>query len=224
MSLISANVSRHESTVRSVGASKRHRGKRVFDVFFSLASLVFLAPALALIAIALLIVDGRPILYRHERIGRNGLPFSCLKFRTMRKDADKALAELFQREPARLAEWTRTQKLMDDPRVHWFGRYLRASSADELPQFINVLKGTMSIVGPRPITLEELNRYGPHVGCYLAMTPGITGPWQISKNKNASYDERIHLDVEYFHRCSLTKDLAIIWKTVGVVLFAQNEK
>lgn len=224
MFLISDNVSRHHSTVRSAGIGKRHRGKRVFDVFFSLASLIFLAPALALIAVALLIVDGRPIIYRHERIGRNGQPFACLKFRTMRKDADKALAELLERDPARLAEWTRTQKLMDDPRVHWLGRYLRTSSADELPQLVNVLKGAMSIVGPRPIMLEELNRYGPHVSCYLAMTPGITGPWQISRSKNASYDERVHLDVEYFHRCSLAKDLAIIWKTLGVVLFAQNEE
>lgn len=224
MSLISDYVSRHHRTARSAGTSKRHRGKRVFDVFFSLTSLIFLAPALALIAIALLIVDGRPIIYRHQRIGRNGQPFACLKFRTMRKDADKALAELLEREPARLAEWTRTQKLMDDPRVHRLGRYLRVSSADELPQLINVLKGTMSIVGPRPIIMEELSRYGPHMSCYLAMTPGITGLWQISRSKNASYDERIHLDVEYFHRCSLAKDFAIIWKTLGVVLFAQNEK
>lgn len=224
MSLISDNVSRHHRTVRSAGTSKRHRGKRVFDVFFSLTSLIFLAPALALIAIALLIVDGRPIIYRHQRIGRNGQPFACLKFRTMRKDADKVLAELLERDPARLAEWTRTQKLMDDPRVHRLGRYLRVSSADELPQLINVLKGTMSIVGPRPIMLEELSRYGPHISCYLAMTPGITGLWQISRSKNASYDERVHLDVEYFHRCSLAKDFAIIWKTLGVVLFAQNER
>lgn len=223
MSLISDNVSRHRRIVRSAGTSKRHRGKRVFDVFFSLTSLIFLAPALALIAIALLIVDGRPIIYRHQRIGRNGQPFACLKFRTMRKDADKVLAELLERDPARLAEWTRTQKLMDDPRVHRLGRYLRVSSADELPQLINVLKGTMSIVGPRPIMLEELSRYGPHMSCYLAMTPGITGLWQISRSKNASYDERVHLDVEYFHRCSLAKDFAIIWKTLGVVLFAQNE-
>ncbi len=133
MFLISDNVSQHRSTVRSAGIGKRHRGKRVFDIFFSLAALIFLAPALALIAVALLIVDGRPIIYRHERIGRNGQPFACLKFRTMRKDADRALAELLEREPARLAEWTRTQKLMDDPRVHRLGRYLRISSADDFP-------------------------------------------------------------------------------------------
>ncbi|GEO86882.1 MULTISPECIES: sugar transferase [Alphaproteobacteria] len=224
MSLISDSASRHHGTVRSKGASKHHYGKRVFDVFFSLASLVFLAPVLTFIAIALLIIDGRPIFYRHKRIGRNGRPFFCLKFRTMRKDADKALAELLQRDPARLEEWTRTRKLMDDPRVHKLGRYLRASSLDELPQFINVLNGTMTIVGPRPITLDELNRYGSHASCYMAMTPGITGPWQISKNKNASYEERVHLDVEYFLGCSLALDFAIIWKTIGVVLFARNEQ
>lgn len=224
MSLISDNVTRHNRAVRSAGASERRRGKRVFDFLFSLASLIFFAPVLALITIALLIVDGGPIIFRHQRIGRNGQPFACLKFRTMRKDADSALADLLERDPARLAEWTQTHKLTDDPRVHWLGRYLRASSLDELPQFMNVLKGTMSIVGPRPITLEELSRYGAHMSCYLAMTPGITGPWQISRNKNASYDERVHLDLEYFHRRSLAKDLAIIWKTVGVILLARNEK
>lgn len=224
MSLISDNISRHHTTARSAGSDKHHRGKRVFDVVFALTALVFLAPAMAAIALALMLQNGRPIFFRHQRVGRDGRMFACLKFRTMRKDADKALSELLEREPARMEEWKRTQKLMNDPRVHTLGRYLRISSLDELPQFINVLKGEMSVVGPRPIVSEELARYGSQARCYLAMTPGITGPWQISRGKNDSYEQRVHLDVEYYHGCSLTRDVRIIIKSVGVVLFALNEK
>lgn len=222
MSLVSDNVT-HHSTVRSSGIDRQKRGKRFFDVVFTLTVLLFLAPAMALIALGLLLQDGRPIFFGHKRIGKNGRVFTCLKFRTMRKDADKALRELLEREPARREEWAQTQKLRDDPRVHTLGRYLRITSLDELPQFINVLKGEMSVVGPRPIMQEELSRYGSHVGCYLAMTPGITGPWQISPGKNDSYEQRVQLDVEYYNDCSLAKDITIILKTAGVVLFARNE-
>lgn len=224
MSLVSDNVTQHHSAARTSGIDKQRRGKRAFDVVFTLTVLMFLAPAMALIALGLLIQDGRPIFFRHQRIGKDGRTFTCLKFRSMRKDAAKVLAELLERDPARREEWAQTQKLKDDPRVHTLGRYLRITSLDELPQFINVLKGEMSVVGPRPIMLEELNRYGTHVGCYLAMTPGITGPWQISRGKNGSYEQRVQLDVEYYQECSLAKDVAIILKTAGVVLFAQNEE
>lgn len=223
MSLISGHVSRHHRTVRPIRVGHHRRGKRAFDLAFATIFLLFLAPVLVLIALALMLQDGRPVFFRHQRIGRDGRMFTCFKFRTMRKDAETALRDLLEREPARREEWARAQKLSDDPRVHTLGRYLRMTSLDELPQFINVLKGEMSMVGPRPIMLEELGRYGPHVATYLDMTPGITGPWQVSRGKNGSYEQRVHLDVEYYHNGSLAKDVSIILKTAGVVLFALNE-
>jgi exopolysaccharide production protein ExoY len=200
------------------------RSKRVIDILLSGTGLLFLAPALLVIAIALLLVDGRPIIYRHTRIGRDGRPFNCLKFRTMRKDADRQLTELLARDEKRKLEWLSTQKLANDPRVHWLGRYLRMSSADELPQLLNVQRGDMSLVGPRPVVAAELERYGPDLYCYLGLRPGITGLWQVSRDADTTYEERIQYDLDYFHSRSLRTDLSILVKTVGVVLFARNEK
>ncbi|NLS00459.1 sugar transferase [Rhizobium sp. P38BS-XIX] len=200
------------------------RAKRIVDILISGTGLLFLAPALAVIAIALLLVDGRPIIYRHTRIGRDGRPFNCLKFRTMRKDADRQLADLLARDEARRQEWVSTQKLTNDPRVHWLGKYLRMSSADELPQLLNVQRGDMSLVGPRPVVAAELERYGPDLYCYLGLRPGITGLWQVSRRADTTYEERIQFDLDYFHSRSLRTDISILVKTVGVVLLARNEK
>lgn len=200
------------------------RAKRIVDILISGTGLLFLAPALAVIAIALLLVDGRPIIYRHTRIGRDGRPFNCLKFRTMRKDADRQLADLLARDEARRLEWVSTQKLTNDPRVHWLGKYLRMSSADELPQLLNVQRGDMSLVGPRPVVAAELERYGPDLYCYLGLRPGITGLWQVSRRADTTYEERIQFDLDYFHSRSLRTDISILVKTVGVVLLARNEK
>ncbi|MDE1996576.1 MAG: sugar transferase [Rhizobiaceae bacterium] len=204
--------------------TKRSRSKRIVDVVLSATGLLFLAPALLVIAIALLLVDGRPIIYRHMRVGHQGRLFPCLKFRSMRKDSEQRLAELLEREPERKKEWLATQKLMNDPRVHWLGKYLRMSSADELPQLINVLRGEMSLVGPRPIVSAELERYGPQMHCYLALKPGVTGLWQVSRCADTSYEERVQFDVDYYHTRSLRTDIGILWRTVGVVLLARNEK
>ncbi|PZU89493.1 MAG: sugar transferase [Shinella sp.] len=224
MSLVSENIAQRHTAVSPARVVRSRGGKRVFDIVFALFSIVFLLPALALIALALLIIDGRPIIFRHRRVGRNGRSFDCLKFRSMRKDADKALKELLASNPDRLREWTETQKLKSDPRVHWLGKYMRITSLDELPQLFNVLRGEMSIVGPRPIVTEELERYGPQAHCYLAMNPGITGLWQVSRRDGTSYDERVRFDVDYYHSVSLGRDMGIILRTVGVVLFAQNER
>jgi exopolysaccharide production protein ExoY len=207
-----------------IQVERRRRAKRAFDVALASFALIFLSPALLVVALALLIVDGRPIIYRHTRVGYNGRRFQCLKFRSMRKDADRRLAELLARDPERKKEWIETQKLAHDPRVHWLGKYLRMSSADELPQLFNVLRGEMSLVGPRPIVEEELERYGSHQHCYLLMTPGLTGRWQVERRRDTTYEERIQYDIDYYHTCSFTTDMSIIWKTVGVVLLAQNEK
>ncbi|WP_159949140.1 sugar transferase [Rhizobium sp. 18065] len=224
MSLYSDNFAQRHARDLSARHVGRRGLKRAFDIVFSLLALVFLSPALILIAIALLFVDGRHIIFRHKRIGRDGRPFFCLKFRTMRKDADRVLNELLSSDPARLQEWRETQKLKSDPRVHWLGKYLRITSLDELPQLLNILKGEMSIVGPRPIIAEELEHYGQHVHCYLTLTPGLTGLWQVSRRADTSYEQRVQFDVDYYNNWSLRTDIAIIIKTIGVVLFAQNER
>jgi exopolysaccharide production protein ExoY len=213
-----------QETAQPLEAVRHNRFKRVFDIVFAGSVLVFLSPALLLIAIALLVVDGRPLIYRHTRIGHGGRHFKCLKFRSMRKDGDKRLAELFAREPEREQEWLVARKLHNDPRVHTLGKYLRMSSVDELPQLINVLRGEMSIVGPRPIVHEELERYGPHVHYYLSMTPGVTGLWQVERRCSTTYEQRVQFDVEYYNTRSFSTDMHILWKTVGVVLLARNEK
>jgi exopolysaccharide production protein ExoY len=204
--------------------ARRSRAKRIADVALSIVGLLLLAPAFLLIATALLIVDGRPIIYRHSRIGRHGRAFQCLKFRSMRKDAEARLAELLANDPARREEWQSTRKLMNDPRVHWLGKYLRISSADELPQLLNVLRGDMSLVGPRPVTAAELERYGSQMHCYLEMKPGITGLWQVKRCAETSYEQRVQFDADYYDTCSLRTDATILWQTVGVVLLARNEK
>ncbi|MGV1794641.1 sugar transferase [Rhizobium lusitanum] len=219
------DVAHRERTRREVKRAERFgRSKRVVDLLLSGAGLLFMAPALLVIAIALLLVDGRPIIYRHTRIGRDGRPFECLKFRTMRKDADRYLAELLARDEKRKLEWLSTQKLTNDPRVHWLGKYLRMSSADELPQLLNVQRGEMSLVGPRPVVASELERYGSNLYCYLGLRPGITGLWQVNRRADTTYEERIQFDLDYFHSRSMRADLAILVKTVGVVLLARNEK
>ncbi|TXI11416.1 MAG: sugar transferase [Rhizobium sp.] len=218
-------VAHRERTRREVMRAVRlGRSKRIADLVLSGLGLLFMAPALLAIAIALLLVDGRPIIFRHTRIGRDGRPFECLKFRTMRKDADQQLAELLARDEARRQEWLSTQKLMNDPRVHWLGKYLRMSSADELPQLLNVQRGDMSLVGPRPVVASELERYGSNLYCYLGLRPGITGLWQVNRSVDTTYEERVQFDLDYFHSRSLRTDLAIMVKTVGVVLLARNEK
>lgn len=198
------------------------RIKRMLDIALSAGALVFLSPGLLLIAAILITIDGGPVIYRHDRVGRNGRMFGCLKFRSMYRDADRRLAAILEKDPERRKEWAENQKLFDDPRVHRFGRLLRRSSLDELPQLLNVLRGEMSIVGPRPIVANELPRYGEHADCYLAATPGITGLWQVSGRNGTGYDERVRLDVEYFHTRSTLRDLIIMLKTVRVVLWSPN--
>jgi exopolysaccharide production protein ExoY len=198
------------------------RIKRVLDVALSAGALVFLSPGLVLIAAILFAIDGGPVIYRHDRVGRNGRMFGCLKFRSMYRDADKRLKSILENDAARREEWEQSQKLLDDPRIHRFGRLIRRSSLDELPQLLNVLRGEMSIVGPRPIVTDELKRYGEYADSYLAVTPGITGLWQVSGRNGTGYDERVRLDVEYCNTRSTLRDLIIMLKTVKVVLWSPN--
>jgi lipopolysaccharide/colanic/teichoic acid biosynthesis glycosyltransferase len=144
--------------------------------------------------------------------------FSCLKFRTMVPNADQVLRDLLENDPDLRAEWIRDHKLRNDPRVTRLGRFLRRTSLDELPQLLNVLRGEMSLVGPRPVVREELLRYGRNVGIYLAAKPGITGLWQVTGRNDTDYRRRVVLDTYYVRNQNLLLDLYILVKTTGVVL------
>lgn len=196
----------------------RMAAKRVMDAAGAAALLLLCLPAFLVLA-ALVKLDGGPAFYAHQRIGRGGRSFGCLKFRSMVIDSDRRLAELLARDPAARAEWEATRKLKNDPRVTWVGRFLRATSLDELPQLINVLLGDMSLVGPRPVIAAELAAYyGAAAQHYMSVRPGITGPWQVSGRSDTSYAQRVALDVAYATNPSLLNDIRILLRTPAAVL------
>ena len=197
--------------------------KRVFDLAVASAMLVLFAPLMLVVALAIYLTDGLPVIYAHTRIGRFGAPFPCLKFRTMVRDSEAALVRLLDADPDKRREWVETQKLLDDPRVLGSaGRFLRRTSLDELPQIFNVLRGEMSIVGPRPIVQKELERYGSAADHYLSVRPGLTGPWQIGGRSSLSYDQRVAVDVAYIEDWSLGKDIRIVLKTAKALGGSQD--
>jgi len=191
--------------------------KRAFDVTVSIGTMIVLSPVLALLAL-LVKLDGGPALYRHDRIGLNGDVFSCLKFRSMVQKSDEVLAQHLAKYPLAQAEWNRDHKLRKDPRITRLGKILRRASLDELPQLINVLRGEMSIVGPRPIIVEEAAKYNHDIAFYYRVRPGITGLWQVSGRNDVSYDDRVRMDSWYVRNWSLWHDITIICKTFKVVL------
>ena len=190
--------------------------KRLFDLVFSLISLILTAPLFLVIGLLIKLEDGGPVFYRHQRIGECGEPFGCLKFRSMHKNADQRLEKLLASDPARREEWRKTFKLKNDPRISRIGRFLRKTSLDELPQFINVILGEMSVVGARPVVSEELSDYYKETAItYCAMKPGLTGPWQVgARSDTQDYNERVDLDRWYILNASIWLDLKIIFKTV----------
>ena len=191
--------------------------KRLLDVVGAIALGLLFAPLIITIVL-LMHRDGYSVIYRHRRVGRSGKIFSCLKFRTMVPNADQVLRNLLESDPNLRAEWIRDHKLRNDPRVTRLGRFLRRTSLDELPQLLNVLRGEMSLVGPRPVVREELLRYGRNVAAYLAAKPGITGLWQVTGRNNTDYRRRVVLDTYYVRNQNLLLDLYILIKTTGVVL------
>jgi len=206
--------------------------KRTMDLVGSLAALIVLAPLLAGIALLIRIDSRGPTLYRHDRVGRGGKPIRVLKFRTMHlefcrgtayggESAEEAFARLMA-DPERAAEFERSHKFSDDPRVTRIGKVLRRTSLDELPQLVNVLKGDISLVGPRPVTREELARYGIGADALLNARPGLTGYWQICGRSDTSYAERVRLDLAYVTSWSLGSDLMILGKTFGKALIAKQ--
>lgn len=192
-------------------------GKRILDVIGASLLLILLAPLMALIAI-LVRLSGPQVIFAHQRVGHRGRFFPCYKFRTMVPDAPLVLQRLLAERPDLRAEWERDFKLKEDPRVTRIGGFLRKYSLDELPQFWNVLRGDMSLVGPRPIIAEEVSRYGQHASVYLALRPGVTGFWQVSGRSDIEYDERVRMDLEYHREQSLLTDVGILLKTVAVVI------
>jgi lipopolysaccharide/colanic/teichoic acid biosynthesis glycosyltransferase len=195
---------------------------RCLDIAVALLALIFIIPLLATIAVAIKLADGGPVLFSHRRIGRDGQPFGCLKFRSMVVDAEERLARLLAVDELARQEWLKDHKLRDDPRVTPLGSFLRRSSLDELPQLFNVLRGEMSIVGPRPIVQAEVARYGRRFASYCAVRPGITGLWQVSGRNDVSYRRRVACDVVYARRKSLGRDVFIIVWTVPAVLKGQG--
>jgi len=190
--------------------------KRCFDLVVSAS--VFLVGAPLFLFIAFKVSQtGRPIFFGHTRVGQHNRPFKCYKFRTMAPHADKLLAELLASDPEARAEWERDFKLKNDPRITRIGHFLRKTSLDEIPQLWNVLKGDMSLVGPRPVVTAELERYGNQVDYYLEAKPGVTGLWQISGRNDVSYDTRVYLDAWYVKNWSLFNDIVILFKTVKVI-------
>ncbi|WP_051321119.1 sugar transferase [Rhizobium mesoamericanum] len=192
--------------------------KYAIDAVIALIGLVMLSPMILMLIAILLILQGRPIFIAHRRIGRHGVMFPCLKFRTMVRNADKVLSRHLAANSALRAEWNATRKLKDDPRVTPFGAFLRKSSIDEIPQLFNVLRGHMSLVGPRPIVASEAELYGVHYADYIRVRPGLTGLWQISGRSDIGYGERVLLDARYVEQQSVLGDVAIILKTVPAVL------
>lgn len=196
-------------------------GKAFMDRGAAAILLLLLAP-LFLVVVLLIRRDGGMALFRHKRLGARGRVFPCLKFRTMVSEADKVLAHLLVNDPAAAAEWHATQKLRHDPRITRVGQFLRKTSLDELPQLINVLRGEMSLVGPRPIVRAEVARYGREIHQYYRARPGLTGLWQISGRSNTSYDQRVQLDVRYVANWTLWRDVVIIAKTIPAVLLRKG--
>ncbi|MFB6612107.1 sugar transferase [Agromyces sp. NPDC056379] len=192
----------------------KHALKRGFDVIAALLGLIAIAPILIAIAVAIKLDGPGPILYMQERIGRDGKTFRLLKFRSMVPGADQVRTELLERNEAAGLLF----KLKDDPRVTRIGRFLRQHSLDELPQLWNVLRGEMSMVGPRPPLAEEVDRYSEQVHRRLLIKPGLTGLWQVSGRSDLSWEESVRLDLYYVENWSLTGDLMLIWRTVRVVV------
>ena len=193
--------------------------KRALDIVLASAMLILFAPLLLLITIVILSADGRRPIFAHVRVGKNGKAFKCLKFRTMVVDADKVLEDLLASSPELAREWAETRKLKKDPRIlPVVGKLLRETSLDELPQIINVLRGDMSLVGPRPVVEEELIHYGSAKALYLSVRPGLTGPWQIGNRSNDTYENRVRQDIDYVLNQGTMRDLRIILKTAKMLV------
>ena len=196
--------------------------KRIGDIIFSFVVLTLGSPIFILIGILVKLSSPGSVFYIQKRVGRNYREFGCIKFRTMYKDADDLLPNLLEKYPLMRKEFEKDFKLRQDPRITKLGRFLRRSSLDELPQFFNVLKGEMSVVGPRPIVGNEIIKYSLFMDEVISVRPGLTGLWQVSGRNNLSYKKRVELDLLYARNRNFLLDLEIIILTLGVLLFPMD--
>ena len=200
------------------GGSRTDALYTLFNQAAAALLLVLLSPVMAVIALCIWREDGAPLVFAHWRVGQRGRLFRCLKFRSMVRDADARLADLLAHDDAARIEWARDHKLRNDPRVLRIGRLLRSASLDELPQLFNVLAGDMHLVGPRPVVVQEIRRYGEHKRHYLSVKPGMTGLWQVSGRNKLSYEQRVALDAQYVETRSPALDASILMRTVRVLV------
>lgn len=191
--------------------------KRLFDIGATIVGGILISPILLIIAIWVYHDSPGPVIFKHRRVGKDGKEFNCYKFRSMCVNSKEVLEHLLATDPAAKAEWDKEFKLKDDPRITKSGAFLRKTSLDELPQLWNVLKGEMSLVGPRPIVRSEMARYGKYIKEYMMVRPGITGIWQTSGRNDIDYPERVQMDNWYVHNWSVWLDLVLLWRTIGVV-------
>ena len=217
---VSANNAPQEGGSQEIGLSTlEHALKRVFDLASVLVILALFGWLMVIIAVAVRLSGGSKVLYGHTRVGRNGRLFQCLKFRSMVANSDEVLRNLLANDPDARAQWERDFKLKDDPRITRIGRFIRKTSLDELPQLWNVIKGEMSIVGPRPVVQAEFDQYyGGAREHYLSVPPGLTGLWQVSGRNDLDYAQRIELDKSYVENSNIFYDFIIVMRTVKVMV------
>jgi len=196
--------------------------KRLMDILFVLFGGILILPFLLIIALLVKVTSSGPVLYKHKRLGINGKPFYTYKFRTMKKNAEQLLEELLKSDPAIREEWEKYHKLKNDPRVTAVGKFLRHFSLDEFPQLINIIKGEMSLVGPRPVVEDEIEKYGDDFDRIFSIRPGLTGLWQVSGRSDTNYSERISYDTYYLQSWSAWLDLWIILKTFGSIIMGKG--
>lgn len=189
--------------------------KRIIDVVFSILALILLAPVFAIIALAIKIESKGPVFFKHTRVGKNGKIIKIYKFRTMVENAEELIQNF---TPEQMKEYKEHYKLAKDPRITKVGRFLRKTSIDELPQFINIVKGEMSLIGPRPVVQEELKKYGINTEKFLSVTPGLTGYWAANGRSCTSYEERMKMELYYVDNMNLKMDIKIFFKTIASVL------
>lgn len=216
-----------ELTVGSAGLATEHKSlaslrKRIFDFTLAGLTLIFTMPILLVIAALIKLQDGGQVLFAQERVGVNGKMFKCYKFRSMVANAQERLDHLLATDPEARAEWEQTQKLRRDPRITRLGAFLRKSSLDELPQLWNIVRGDMSIVGPRPIVENEVKKYGAYFEEYAAVRPGLTGRWQVSGRSATTYEQRVQHDATYVQNWSFGSDVWIVVLTIPAILMSKG--
>lgn len=231
MGLRLGNHSRHVETA-AYASARAQKGpnkidlffKRLFDIAVSLALIILTGPLMLVMALAIKLQDGGNAVFAQTRYGLDGKAFRCFKLRSMVPDAQAQLEAYLEANPLARSEWAATQKLTNDPRITALGNFLRKSSIDELPQLFNILKGDMSLVGPRPIVEDEISRYGDHFKHYCSVRPGLTGLWQVRGRSNTSYTERVAMDVEYARTRTLPHDILIMFQTIPAVLASKGAR